>query len=95
MAIANGMTVVLPPHAAEIVPLRKSSAHTAPRYSGCSRWQWLSMPPGSTSLPAASISSLPAASISPSATIHPFVTPMSQVKTSAAVATVPWRTTKS
>ena len=37
--MANGMTVVFPPHAAEIVPLRKSSAHTAPRYSGCSRWQ--------------------------------------------------------
>ena len=54
---ANGMMVVVPPKAAETVAEWKSSAVIRPLLEICSTWQWLSMPPGSTSSPAASMSS--------------------------------------
>ena len=53
---AKGSTMVLPPNAAERVPLAKSSAITMPGPEGWAMWTWLSMPPGSTSSPVASIS---------------------------------------
>ena len=43
--------MVLPPNAAERVAEAKSSAMTMPGADGCAMWTWLSMPPGSTSLP--------------------------------------------
>ena len=43
--------MVLPPNAAERVPLSKSSAMTMPGPDGWAMWTWLSMPPGSTSMP--------------------------------------------
>ena len=49
--MANGSTMVLPPNAAERVPEAKSSAMTMPGPDGWAMWTWLSMPPGSTSLP--------------------------------------------
>ena len=52
--MANGSTMVLPPKAAERVPEAKSSAMTMPGPDGWAMWTWLSMPPGSTSLPRAS-----------------------------------------
>ena len=54
------MTVVVPPTAAEALPLAKLSAFTVGPPRGSSIWVWLSMPPGSTSLPVASISFAPA-----------------------------------
>ena len=51
----NGITVVLPPKAAESVPEAKSSAMTMPSPLGWAMWTWLSMPPGSTRWPVASI----------------------------------------
>ena len=48
------MSVVVPPWAAAIVPVSKSSAEVVPP-KGMSRWVWTSMPPGITSLPEASI----------------------------------------
>ena len=48
------MSVVVPPWAAAIVPLSKSSAEVVPP-NGMSRWVWTSIPPGITSLPEASI----------------------------------------
>src|SRR5690242_990302 len=61
----------------------------------CSMWQWLSMPPGSTSRPAASMSRLPAGSFSCRATMRPSITPISQRNVSAAVTTVPLRMVRS
>ena len=48
--------MVVPPNAAEVVALSNVSAFTMPAAESCSIWQWLSTPPGSTSLPRASIS---------------------------------------
>src|SRR2546423_13844954 len=53
------------------------------------------MPPGSTSLPRASISSRPFPRLAPSADILPPEMPISAENTSAAVATVPLRITRS
>ena len=86
---------VVPPQAAEMEPERKSSAVVAPIEDGWSMWQWLSTPPGSTSLPVASISSAPGPSPSASATTRPSRMPTSQTTVSAAVATVPPRMTRS
>ena len=47
------MRVVVPPWAAAMVPVSKSSAEVVPP-NGMSRWVWTSMPPGMTSLPEAS-----------------------------------------
>ena len=55
--------MVLPPNAAERVPLSKSSAITMPGPDGWARWTWLSMPPGSTSLPVASTISVALAKV--------------------------------
>ena len=57
------MIVVVPPQAAEIEPERKSSAVSTPSEPDWAIWQWLSMPPGRTSLPVASIVSAPPANI--------------------------------
>ena len=89
--MANGSTMVLPPNAAARVPEAKSSAITMPGADGCERWTWLSMPPGSTSLPRASTMSLAWPRSVPSAAILPPVMPTSQVNVSDAVATVPPR----
>ena len=48
--------MVVPPKAAETVALSNVSAFTMPAADSCSIWAWLSTPPGSTSLPRASIS---------------------------------------
>ena len=48
------MRVVVPPWAAAMVPLSKSSAEVVPP-NGMSRWVCTSMPPGITSLPEASM----------------------------------------
>src|SRR5690348_11669846 len=61
----------------------------------CSIWQWLSIAPGSTSLPEASISRAPAGRPRPSAAVRPPLIPMSHSVVSAAVATVPLRMTRS
>ena len=53
---ANGRTVVLPPAAAERVPLSKSSAMIVPSSVGCAICTCPSTPPGKTSSPDASIS---------------------------------------
>ena len=47
------MSVVVPPCAAAIVPVSKSSADVVPP-NGMSRWVWTSTPPGMTSCPDAS-----------------------------------------
>ena len=57
------MTSVLPPNAAERVPLSKSSAMTMPAPDGWAKCTWLSMPPGSTSWPVASITSAAVAEV--------------------------------
>ena len=96
---AKGMTVVVPPNAAETVALRKSSAVMNPEAESCSMWQWLSIPPGSTSLPVASTTRPPSATAparsSPRAAIRPSRIPTSQRDASAAVTTVPPRITMS
>src|SRR5882724_9066214 len=93
--MAKGMTVVVPPQAADVVPERKSSHVVCPSQGCWSMWQWLSTPPGVTSLPVASIvcSALPRSS--PSATTRPPCTAISQRMTSPAVATVPLRIRRS
>ena len=48
------MSVVVPPCAAAIVPVSKSSAEVVPP-NGMSRCVWTSTPPGITSLPEASM----------------------------------------
>ena len=45
---------VVPPNAAAIVPVSKSSVDVVPP-NGMSRWVWTSMPPGMTYWPDASI----------------------------------------
>ena len=52
--MAKSTIDVVPPKAAAIVPDSKSSADVVPP-NGMSRWVCTSMPPGSTSLPVASI----------------------------------------
>src|SRR6516164_455412 len=92
---ANGMTVVVPPQAAERVAVKKSSAVITPIEDRCSMWQWLSTPPGVTMRPSASISRRPRLSFAPIAAMRRSTTPISARNTSAAVATVPLRTTRS
>src|SRR4029079_11951721 len=89
--MAKGSTMVLPPKAAARVPDSKSSAITMPGPDGCDRCTWLSMPPGSTSLPVASTISFASPRSAPSAAIFPSVMPISQENVSAAVAIVPPR----
>src|SRR6266581_2575676 len=59
-----------------------------PAEERCSMWQWLSIAPGSTSRPAASISRAPAASPRPSAATIPSLIATSHSVVSEAVATV-------
>src|SRR6266446_6134342 len=66
-----------------------------PAEERCSIWQWLSIAPGNTSRPLASMSRSPAARSWPSATTMPSLTATSQRVVSAAVATVPLRITRS
>ena len=89
------MIVVVPPHSAERVPDSKSSAVSRPVELVWAMWQWLSMPPGSTSLPRASMTSAALLRSSARATIRPSLTPTSAAKVSAAVATVPPLTIRS
>src|SRR5262245_28988969 len=86
--------VVTPPHAAAAVPDSKSSAVLTPATS-TSRCVCTSTPPGSTRRPEATISSRPGGSACAIATTCPARTPMSAVKLSVAVTTVPPRTTRS
>jgi hypothetical protein len=89
------MIVVVPPHAADRVPVRKSSAIFAGPSMAWSRWQCASTPPGVTVRPAASISRVPAGRSSPSRAMRPARMPMSQPKLSLAVATRALRITRS
>ena len=91
----NGSTVVLPPNAAERVPLAKSSAITTSGPDGWAKCTWLSMPPGRTSLPVASMTSAAGPRSCPSATMRPSRMATSHAKVSDAVATVPPRITTS
>src|SRR6266568_2091018 len=52
--MAKSMSVVVPPWAAAMVPVSKSSDETVPP-KGMSRWVWASMPPGKTYFPVASM----------------------------------------
>src|SRR5689334_10120253 len=89
------MMVVVPPAAAARLPLSKSSQNTEPSAVSWSKWTWASMPPGTAIRPVASISFRPLSSRSPSATTRPPVMPMSPCTTSAAVAMVVLRITRS
>ena len=89
------MMVVVPPAAAARLPLSKSSQNTEPSAVSWSKWTWASMPPGTAISPVASISLRPLSSRSPSATTRPPVMPISPFTTSAAVAMVVLRMTRS
>src|SRR4029077_4682951 len=91
---ANEITVVVPPNAAAVVALSKVSAFMRPEAESCSMWLWLPTPPGSTSLPRASISCLPLSRPSPIAAILPPRMPTSAGKLSGAGATVRPRITR-
>ena len=52
--MAKSISVVVPPNAAAFVPVSKSSLDVVPP-KGMSRWVWTSMPPGSSSIPVASM----------------------------------------
>src|SRR3989441_5036309 len=86
--------VVTPPQAAAIVPDSKSSTLRTPPTSA-SRWVCTSTPPGRTSSPVASISRRPGARDGSIAAMRPPSTPTSARTESAAVTTVPPRTTSS
>ena len=86
---------MLPPAAALRVPLSNPSAITIPGPEGWSKWTWLSIPPGRTRRPEASISEAARGRSSASATMRPSFTPTSHLPTSAAVTTVPPRMTRS
>ncbi len=89
------MTVVVPPNAAEAVALWNVSAFISPEAESCSIWQWLSTPPGITSLPRASISRRPWSRPPPiAATVSPRM-PTSASAVSVAVTNVPPRITRS
>jgi len=77
------------------VPVSKPSAIFTPGPDGWARWTWLSMPPGMTSRPEASIARAPSVSFSATATILPPRTPTSARNVSEAVMTLPPRITRS
>ena len=83
------MIMVVPPAAADSVPVAQSSAVTVPP-KGMSMWVWASMKPGMTSLPEASTvsASLTGRSV-PTATIFSSSTRTSARKLPSAVTTVP------
>src|SRR6185437_10459112 len=89
--MAKSISVVVPPNAAAIVPVSKSSALIVPP-KGISRCVWTSIPPGITRHPAAS-TTLPAFSIgscAPMAEILWPLTPTSATHISVAVTTAPF-----
>ncbi len=92
---ANEITVVVPPSAADAVALWNVSAFISPEAESCSMWAWLSTPPGSTSLPVASISRRPASRPRPIAAIVSPNMPTSASTVSVAVTSVPPRITRS
>jgi hypothetical protein len=92
---AKEITEVVPPKAAERVAVSKLSALISPLPESCSIWQWVSTPPGKTSLPFASISCAPVGRSSPIAAMRPAWMPRSALNTSVAVASVPPRMTMS
>ena len=80
-------------NAAEVVALSKLSALRMPAAETCSMWQCGSIPPGSTSLPVASISRAPAGRPRPiAATLSPLIA-TSAANAPRPVATVPPRMT--
>ena len=83
------MIVVVPPQEADMLPDVKSSAVSTPKDDSCARWQWASMPPGSTSFPEAARTSPDPSSASPIATIFPSLIPTSETRTSESVTTRP------
>src|SRR5918997_236487 len=86
---AKSMIMVVPPAAADSVPVAQSSAVTVPP-KGMSMWVWASMKPGMTNLPEASTVSAPSAGRSmPTATIFSSSTSTSARKLPSAVTTVP------
>src|SRR5262245_28754849 len=92
--MAKSTIVVVPPCAAATVPVSKSSAEVVPP-KGMSRWVCASMPPGRTYLPAASITTSAAGTVSRSeawvsATILSPSIQTSAPKVSDAVTTVPF-----
>ncbi len=89
------ITQVVPPNAADVVALSNVSALAVPSARGCSIWQWLSTPPGMTSLPVASISRSAGPSALPNAAILPPWMPTSHKLLSVAVTTVPLRMIRS
>jgi hypothetical protein len=92
---ANGITVVVPPSAAEVVADWNVSAFIRPEAASCSMWQWLSTPPGVTIRPLASISLRPIGRSRAIATIVSFVMPTSASNTAVSVATRPPLITRS
>ena len=58
LCVAKSTMVVVPPQAAARVPVSKVSDANVPP-NGSSMWVWTSTPPGTTSLPVASITSAP------------------------------------
>ncbi len=94
--MAKSISVVVPPKAAAMVPVSKSSALVVPP-KGISRCVCTSIPPGITKHPAAS-TTLPAFSIGSCApmaeTLWP-PTPTSATQVSVAVTTVPFLISKS
>ncbi len=89
------MTQVLPPAAAAAVAEGKSSAISTSGPEGCAMWTWLSIPPGMTTRPEASMVRAASASASPTATIRPSRMATSARNASDAVTTVPPRTERS
>ena len=71
------MTKLLPPAAAAAVAEAKPSAMTTSGPEGWAMWTWLSIPPGSTQRPVASISSAASPTRSAMATIRPPEIPIS------------------
>src|SRR6266480_3857357 len=94
--MAKSMSVVVPPKAAAMVPVWKSSALVVPP-KGMSRWVWTSMPPGITRQPVASITRPVFSTGSWAAravTLSPLM-PTSAREVSVAVTTAPLRITVS
>ena len=90
--MAKSISVVVPPNAAALVPVSKSSLDVVPP-KGMSRWVCTSMPPGISSMPVASITACAAVHGNPRA-ISLMRSPsirMSALRVSVAVTTVPLR----
>jgi len=90
--MTKSMMVVVPPARPAAVPVKKSSAVTVPMKGNC-MCVWVSIPPGITYWPLASITVAPAgaSSLSPTATILSPYTSTSALKARSALTTVPPR----